>query len=61
VLVLSEPQGERSFRVRGRLRMLIQIKCVTSEVGSGRCDRCLKHSRECVYVEHQRGRKLGTR
>lgn len=35
--------------------------CRTSTPDTKVCDQCKRHRLECVYVEHRRGRKLGSR
>lgn len=44
-----------------RQSLMLQVKCVTSDVASGCCDQCTRQARVCVYVEHRRGRRVGTR
>lgn len=35
--------------------------CRTSTPDTKICDQCRRHNLECVFVEHKRGRKLGSR
>jgi hypothetical protein len=35
--------------------------CRTSTPDTKVCDQCTRHGLECIYLEHRRGRKLGSR
>jgi hypothetical protein len=62
---LSGAQGELlvPLPVPGCLSLLLrlQVMCRTSTPDTKVCDQCKRHGLECIYLEHRRGRKLGSR
>ncbi|KAF2635882.1 hypothetical protein P280DRAFT_501671 [Massarina eburnea CBS 473.64] len=53
-------QGRRSSSNACLPCRRIKMKCRLPQ-GSSKCDRCTRKSLDCVFQQHRRGRKLGTR
>jgi hypothetical protein len=56
-LQLEERGTKRKPVVACNLCRMCKSKCITSEPGTGKCDRCNLAGGPCVFERHKRGRK----